>query len=113
MSDIDLFGPVFNHGDVIFEQGSSGNSMFIVQSGAIEISCLRGEEKVVIALLEQVDFFGEMALVTGNTRTATAVATSNTHQQCTAEKELVRKSKIGLLYCQGTDCPASFQHHGP
>jgi F420-non-reducing hydrogenase small subunit len=78
MSDIDLFGSVFNHGDVIFEQGSSGNNMFIVQSGAIEISCLRGEEKVVIVLLEQGEFFGEMALIDSQSRSATATALCRT-----------------------------------
>ncbi len=78
MSDIDLFGSVFNHGDVIFEQGSSGNSMFIVQSGAIEISCLRNGEKVVIALLEQGEFFGEMALIDSQPRSATAIALCRT-----------------------------------
>lgn len=78
MSDIDLFGSVFNHGDVIFEQGSSGNSMFIIQSGAIEISCLRGEEKVVIALLEQGEFFGEIALIDSQPRSATATALCRT-----------------------------------
>ena len=78
MSDIDLFGSLFKKGDVIFEQDTPGDTMFIIQSGAVEISCHRGGEKIVIALMEKGDFFGEMALIDNRPRSATATALSRT-----------------------------------
>jgi F420-non-reducing hydrogenase small subunit len=78
MNDIDLFGSVFHKGDVIFEQDTAGDTMFIIQSGAVEISCLRDGEKIVITLMEQGEFFGEMALIDNRPRSATATALSRT-----------------------------------
>lgn len=78
MSDIDLFGSLYRKGDVIFEQDAPGDTLFIIQSGAVEISCLRDGEKFVLALMGQGDFFGEMALIDNRPRSATATALSRT-----------------------------------
>jgi CRP-like cAMP-binding protein len=57
----DLFGITYDKGEVIFQQGTPGDTMYIIQSGAVEISQLQGDRKKVLALLERGDFFGEMA----------------------------------------------------
>lgn len=78
MSDADLFGSIFKKGDVIFEQDKPGNTLFIIQSGVVEISCRRGGEKIVLSLMEKGEFFGEMALIDTRPRSATATALSRT-----------------------------------
>ena len=56
----------------IIRQGDPGDSLFIVESGRIQIST--GESARRIAVLTEGDVLGEMALVTGAPRSASAVA---------------------------------------
>lgn len=66
----------FAEGEVIFEQGAVGEEMYIVQTGQVEIVHRDGdgtpEER--LAVLENGDFFGEMAVLEGEPRTASARA---------------------------------------
>jgi len=72
----DLFGIGVGKGDVIFRQGDVGDTKYINQSGSVEISQEKDGKKTVLALLERGDFFGEMALIDGHLRSATATAIS-------------------------------------
>ena len=75
--DGELFGITYQKGEVIFSQGEFGDTMFIIQSGAVEISQSQNLHKNILALLEKGDFFGEMALIDRHPRTATAISISN------------------------------------
>ena len=63
-------------GDVIFEEGSSGRELFVVLDGEVEIAKVDGERKTVIVTLGKGEFFGEMAVIDGSSRSATAIAAS-------------------------------------
>lgn len=60
-------------GDAVFREGESGDAMFIIESGTIEIrSNARGYAP--IATLGSGDFFGDMSLLEDRPRSADAVA---------------------------------------
>jgi CRP/FNR family cyclic AMP-dependent transcriptional regulator len=65
----------FRRGEVIFHQGDPGDALHLVGSGAIKI-VLPSEhgDEAIIATLRHGDFFGELALLDGAPRSATAVA---------------------------------------
>lgn len=60
---------------VLFRAGDSGNAMYIIERGKIRI-CVRttAGHEVTLAELGRGDFFGEMALLEGQPRSADAVA---------------------------------------
>src|SRR5450631_4249290 len=64
----------FDVNDVIFEEGSGGRELFVVLDGQIDIVKVNGESKTVIVTLGKGEFFGEMAVIDGSLRSATAVA---------------------------------------
>ena len=64
----------FTVGDVIFEEGSTGRELFVVLDGRIDIVKLNGASKTVIVTLGKGEFFGEMAVIDGSARSATAIA---------------------------------------
>ena len=64
----------FNVGDVIFEEGSTGRDLYVVLDGKIEIAKVSGSQKTVIVTLGKGEFFGEMAVIDGSSRSATAIA---------------------------------------
>lgn len=72
----DLFGITFEKGEIVFSQGDMGDTMYIIQSGAVEISQSQNGSKAVLALLERGGFFGEMALIDNHPRSASATAIS-------------------------------------
>ncbi len=65
------FGP----GEVILRQGGEGGSAYIVNRGAVRILLTHGEGlSEQLAVIGPGGFFGEMSLLTGEPRTASAVA---------------------------------------
>ncbi len=65
----------FREGQVVFEKGEPGDSLFIVLSGRIELSIHNVVgEKIVLGVAERNAFFGEIALADAGPRTATATA---------------------------------------
>ena len=60
--------------------GRPGDSLFVIYSGAVKIvlPSPEGEEAAIIATLSRGDFFGELALLDGAYRSATAVAVEPT-----------------------------------
>ncbi len=65
----------FHRGEVIFNQGDSADLLYIIVAGTVRISIASedGREKD-IALLQPGECFGEMALLDGSDRSATATA---------------------------------------
>jgi len=63
-------------GTILFEEGQPGDHMYIVVSGEIELRRQVGDAERVLAVLPAGEFFGEMALLNGRPRSATAVVRS-------------------------------------
>src|SRR5579885_1684264 len=64
-------------GDVIFEEGTTGRELYVVLDGEVEIAKITGGSKTVIITLGKGEFFGEMAVIDGSSRSATAIAATN------------------------------------
>lgn len=60
----------FAAGDVIFAKGDKGDKMYVIRSGEIEIE----RDGKVVETLSPGGIFGEMALIDGSPRAATARA---------------------------------------
>lgn len=76
-------------GTVIMREGEPGDSMFIVSTGEVEAFREQAGRRVKLATLHDGDFFGEMAVLTGEPRRASVVALRNT--------ELLELSREHLL----------------
>jgi len=65
----------FSEGSVIFSEGDLGLTMYVIESGKVEIRKLLGGRQQVLAILSKGDFFGEMCMLEEETpRSATAYA---------------------------------------
>jgi len=64
-------------GELLFTEGDTGDCMYVINDGVIEIYRETSNDRVVLARLEHGDFFGEMAIVGRTTRTANAKALTN------------------------------------
>ena len=65
----------FRPGEIIFHEGDSGQFLYLVQSGQVRIfvNGLDGSEMSVILFGKPGDIFGELAVIDGLTRSASAV----------------------------------------
>ena len=64
----------YDVGHVIFEEGSTGRELYVVLGGQVEIAKLNGPARTVIVTLGKGEFFGEMAVIDGSSRSASAIA---------------------------------------
>jgi CRP-like cAMP-binding protein len=67
----------FPAGTVLFEEGQPGDDMYIVVTGEVELRRQVGDAERVLAVLPSGEFFGEMAILNGRPRSATAVVRSD------------------------------------
>jgi len=69
----------FKSGQVIFTADQLGGTLYIIQAGQVELSIVDDDgDKLVLELMESGDFFGELSLLDGGNRSATATATQRT-----------------------------------
>jgi CRP/FNR family cyclic AMP-dependent transcriptional regulator len=67
------FGREYSAGDVLFREGDPGAEMYVIQSGRIQLFKRVGAGERTVATLGRGEFLGEMAILNGKPRTATAV----------------------------------------
>ena len=68
----------FAGGAKVFERGDPGDSLYVVRSGEVEIFFKNDTgERIVLETARSGDFFGEISLLDGGARTASAVATKD------------------------------------
>lgn len=66
-------------GEILFEQGDEGDSLFAIISGAVEFSVLAMDgRKLTLDMMRPGALFGEISLFDPGVRTATATATDKT-----------------------------------
>ncbi len=60
----------YHHGEIVFVEGSLGDSLYLIESGQVKISTGSGPNEKVINYLGPGNFFGEMALLLNQRRSA-------------------------------------------
>ena len=85
----------YKAGELVFEQGSVGDSLFLLAEGAVDVVRKRedGEERV-IATLQAPEFFGEMSLIDKEYRSATIRASTDTVMLCLSSENLRSFSRV-------------------
>src|SRR5438270_196007 len=71
-------GHVFAPGETLIRAGDEGSSMFVVHNGRVQVQVTENGRPRPVAVLSEGDFFGEMALFTGEPRTANVIAVEET-----------------------------------
>ena len=94
LSAVDIFAPLspeelsrlasacesrtYTQGEQIIRAGEAGDSMFVINRGGVDVRISHNGKPRTVASLDEGDFFGEMALFTGEPRTASVCATEET-----------------------------------
>jgi len=70
----------FRRGEVVFHAGDPGESLHVIVSGAVrvELPSPGGDQPAILIVLHPGEFFGELALLDGEPRSATVVAAEAT-----------------------------------
>lgn len=68
----------FEKGETIFNAGESGKFAYVINSGAIKLYQQIGEHQKILGFMKPGQVLGEMAIITGEPRTATAEAAEHT-----------------------------------
>ena len=69
---------VFAPSETVIRAGDPGSSMFVVHKGRVRVQVSENGRSRTVATLNEGDFFGEMALFTGEPRTANVLALEET-----------------------------------
>lgn len=71
---LDRYERDFKAGDVIFCEYEKGEEFYIVKEGKVRITKIQENKEKTLDLFEPPDIFGEMAIIEGAPRSATAIA---------------------------------------
>ncbi|MDQ7787711.1 MAG: cyclic nucleotide-binding domain-containing protein [Thermodesulfovibrionales bacterium] len=70
----DITPQIYPAGQTIIEEGDSGDSIYIIQSGQAKVVTHIIGKEIELAILSPGDVFGEVAFLTGRPRTASVIA---------------------------------------
>jgi CRP/FNR family transcriptional regulator, cyclic AMP receptor protein len=84
-------GKEYMDGEIIIHQGEVGNCMYVIQEGQVEVIMEVGANRIQLAVRNQYDFFGEMALFEKEVRMATVRAIGRTRVLAVDKKSFLRR----------------------
>jgi CRP/FNR family cyclic AMP-dependent transcriptional regulator len=114
-------GKVYHDSEEIVRQGQTGDCMYVVQSGQVEVIQRSGNGKEQhLAFLESGDFFGEMSVFDKEVRSATVRSSGESRVLKVDKRTLLRRIKedpllaVNLLKTMShriRDLNAKVSHH--
>lgn len=84
-------GKIYTNGEIIVRQGESGDCMYEILEGKVEVIEESREQPVQLAVLSKGDFFGEMAVFEREVRSATVRAVGDVRALTIDRKNLLRR----------------------
>ena len=84
-------GKTYANGEIIVRQGESGDCMFAIQKGQIEVIRRGKDGEVRVAVLEEGEIFGEMAIFEREARSATVRALGEARVLTVDKKTFLRR----------------------
>lgn len=85
------FRVIAEQGEILFQEGDSGDCAYLIESGAIEVSVRQGGADVPVAILGPGDVLGEMAMIDGQRRSGTARAQARSMLLTITRDQLARR----------------------
>ncbi len=80
----------FQKDAVIFFEDDLGDSLFMIISGRVKVTILSDDgREIILSMLSEKDFFGEMSLLDNEPRSATAIAVQDTEVTVLHQKEFM------------------------
>ncbi|OGR77798.1 MAG: hypothetical protein A2X32_00020 [Elusimicrobia bacterium GWC2_64_44] len=96
---------IYAPGQMVFAKEDLGNNFFIVKTGRIKIfTTVGGGKKKTFAYLKKGDFFGEMSLLGGRVRSASAQAMEE------SELFVISRKNFKRLICENPDFSLKLLH---
>lgn len=84
-------GKVYRDGEAIVRQGESGDCMYVIQAGQVEVLQEREGKEIRLSVLDEGDVFGEMALFEREARSATVRALGDARVLTVDKKTFLRR----------------------
>jgi CRP-like cAMP-binding protein len=81
----------YEDGEVIFEENSIGNEIYIIEDGKVAIGRRVGDRNTTLAVLGKGDLFGERAVFSSTPRAETAVAVGKTRLMPFSVEEVLQR----------------------
>ncbi|HKZ54188.1 MAG TPA: cyclic nucleotide-binding domain-containing protein [Anaerolineales bacterium] len=84
-------GKVYGDGEIIFRQGDSGDCMYVIQEGKVEVFLEQEGKEVSLKLCREGEFLGEMALFYREPHPASARVLGNARVLTVEKKNFLRR----------------------
>lgn len=98
----------YRKGEIVFEEGSLGQEMYVISSGAVKLTTMKQGQEMFLTRMGVGEFFGEMALVDAAPRSGTVTADEEGTSLIELDQErylfLVQQQPIFALAIMHTLC---------
>lgn len=84
-------GKLYRDGEIIIRQGETGNNMYVIQDGEVEVILESGDHEIQLDVHGPGAFFGEMAIFDRDVRSATVRALGEVRVLTVDKKNLMRR----------------------
>jgi len=89
------FSKKYSKDETIFREDDPGSAMFVILTGKVKVVRTSNDgREVILTILSQYDFFGEMALLDGLSRSASVIATEESELFIIQREEFLNLLKL-------------------
>ena len=87
----ELLGKIYQPGEIIVHQGETGNCMYVIQEGDVDVLKEENGVQTVVDTMHTGDIFGEMAIIEHTVRSSTVRASTAARVLTIDKKTFIRR----------------------